>query len=258
MNRINRDEQRWDRLAGQFDALPVPDWERDPFLRILSELPVWDSEPQALDLGCGAGRYSIALAPKCAQVLGTDLSPEMIGFANRKKELFHADNSSFVCEDWDAVDPVGKQYAGRFDLIIAHMTPALKDLDSLRKMNACSRGWCAMASFRRREAPLQKELLRYLGLQDSFSPGRMIPEFFEDLYRQGMSPRVSYYERDDSRKMSPKDAVAFFSGSLHGVDTVSGETELKIRDFVQSHIVDGEVVNPVASDIVVMTWNTVV
>ena len=56
------------------------------FLKILNGLPLWDKDCNALDLGCGAGRHTIALSKRCRSATGTDISPKMIDFANQKRK----------------------------------------------------------------------------------------------------------------------------------------------------------------------------
>ena len=255
MHQKTNESRRWDTLAKQFDALQVPQWGKDPFLNILETLPVWENKPAVMDLGCGAGRYSVALAEKCTRVLGTDLSPNMIEYAEQKKAVFHLENVSFVCEDWAEVDPAERGYEKQFDLVFGHMTPALQDLETLQKMIDCSRGWCAMASHERRSTPMQQELNRYLGITDTYPKREKITEFFGFLYQRGMCPVVQYYDRDDSRSMAPEEAIEFFKNNLHGVDVITPEIEEKIRDFVWAQAIDGTVVHTVESKIVAMTWH---
>ena len=57
--------KKWDGVAGQFNDLRVPDWNEDLFLKTIGKLPVWKPDSEILDLGCGAGRYSIAVADRC-------------------------------------------------------------------------------------------------------------------------------------------------------------------------------------------------
>ena len=46
---MNKQQARWDKMAGQFDALQIPQWDSDPFLKILNGLPLWDKDCNALD-----------------------------------------------------------------------------------------------------------------------------------------------------------------------------------------------------------------
>ena len=94
-------KERWNFAAQQFDQLPIPQWGSDPFLKLLEDLPVWGGDNRIFDLGCGAGRYSIAMALRCQLVVGSDIAEDMVNFANRKKELHQADNVTFRCEDWE-------------------------------------------------------------------------------------------------------------------------------------------------------------
>ena len=54
--------KKWDHVAGQFNDLRIPDPDEDLFLKTIYSLPVWGKESLVLDLGCGAGRYSVAVA----------------------------------------------------------------------------------------------------------------------------------------------------------------------------------------------------
>ena len=74
-------------VRSDFDRLAVLDgdgWNHNnhyhPFL--LAQVPA-DCR-QALDIGCGSGEFSRRLAERCEQVLGLDLSPEMIRLARER------------------------------------------------------------------------------------------------------------------------------------------------------------------------------
>lgn len=251
----NNEKELWNAMAKRFDSLQTPQWETDSFLQIVAQLPIWEQKPPAaMDLGCGAGRFSVALAPRCREVVGTDISNEMIDFANRKKEAAKAGNITFFCEDWAAVDPMERGYAKRFDLIIAHMTPALDSLSALQKMNDCCKGYCAMATHYRRESPLLAQLLDQIGKQEAPRKASHIPEFFTYLYDIGMQPQVTLYDREDTRTMIPEEAVEFYCSEVQRTTAVTPEVETMIQDFVRQQTVNGAVTNPVYSKIAAMTW----
>ena len=248
---MNKQQARWDKMAGQFDALQIPQWDSDPFLKILNGLSLWDKDCNALDLGCGAGRHTIALSKRCRSATGTDISPKMIDFANQKKEAHSAKNCSFFTADWNELDVDAAGLTKQFDLIIAHMTPALSDIASLEKLNRCAKGWCAMATFQNRKAPQQAALLELLGLPSAIQSH--IPDLFTYLYEQGMCPQVTYYTRDDSRTLSVAEAISFYQNGLPCEATP--EICSTIVKYVQQIAVDNIVTNTVHSNIVCMTWN---
>jgi hypothetical protein len=129
-------------------------------------------------------------------------------------------------------------------------------MDALQKMNQCSKGYCAMTTFQKREAPLQNELLAHFGQTETASKKSRIPEFFTYLYELGMNPEVTYYKRDDTRILSPEEAIDFYKRqlTLSGIDVKAAEDE--IRRFVTEHTASGVVTNPVHANIAAMIWHT--
>jgi SAM-dependent methyltransferase len=69
---------------------------------ILSLLPPAPS--RVLDLGCGTGWTSWFMANRGHQVVGQDISSDMIELARRNGERFAAGNTTFVLSDYEALD----------------------------------------------------------------------------------------------------------------------------------------------------------
>jgi magnesium-protoporphyrin O-methyltransferase len=99
--------QRRDSIRTYFDRTAVDAWKRfatdAPMGRvrtsvregrarmraeILSRFPADLNGWRILDAGCGAGHLAIELAKRGADVTGIDLSPELVGFANREIPVF--------------------------------------------------------------------------------------------------------------------------------------------------------------------------
>mgnify|MGYP006277500833 CR=1 FL=1 len=86
----NRNKTPW------YEALyeDFPDYDQEPYTQntaaevdfLLEELPEPDRKVQVLDLGCGTGRHSIALARVGYAVTGLDLSEELLQQARAKSE----------------------------------------------------------------------------------------------------------------------------------------------------------------------------
>ena len=100
----------WDMLARRnamhYIATEREEWDRDAFLRSGREtlhtlLHGVGHRPRgvALDLGCGIGRLSLALADEFARVQGIDVSREMIGRANELKAELGYSNVDFYCNN---------------------------------------------------------------------------------------------------------------------------------------------------------------
>ena len=250
--------KKWDGVAGQFNDLRVPDWNDDLFLKTLGKLPVWRPDSEILDLGCGAGRYSIAVADRCGHVTGSDVSPKMIEFANLKKQQFGKENVTFAQESWHDIDIAQRGYGKRFDLVFGHMTPALDSVEDIEKADRASKGYCALATFAKRDAPMAEKFLEFMETESRWHDEKKIPEIFEYLYLRKKFPQVDYYLRDDTQEFDEDGAVAFLRDRyiLDAFEEADEETTEKIREFVRRESKDGIFVNEVKAVIVTICWKT--
>lgn len=90
---------------------------------------------RALDAGCGAGRYSVMLADRYAEVIGVDLAPAMIEIAERERA-----RPNIRYEVRDILDMTPER-DGRFDLVLVlscvmHAGPPGLMLKHLRRLVA--------------------------------------------------------------------------------------------------------------------------
>jgi len=128
MNDLERLEKYFDRVAAGFDAIysgkkPLPSrvWDRltrrslherlDYCLTTLAPL----AGRTVLDVGCGSGRGSIALADQGATVVGIDVSGRMLEMA---RELAQEKQLSDRCT-FERIDVIGMGRERRFDHAVA-------------------------------------------------------------------------------------------------------------------------------------------
>jgi SAM-dependent methyltransferase len=97
----------FDQYTGLWDGLDstFTDW-------LSANLP--DAQTgRAVDLGCGAGRHTLALADRCHQVLAVDVADGMLDIARRDRSR---PNVRYEHRDVLAVTP---DLAGRFDVVLS-------------------------------------------------------------------------------------------------------------------------------------------
>ena len=145
---------KWNMLAPTFDAFEIPKIGEDDCLTLINDLKLITKDSSVMDVGCGAGRYAIAFAQMCRNVIGTDLSPQMIDYAQKRADSMGLSHISFICEDWDAISIQERNYQNQFDFVFAHMTPAIHNTETLVKLQACSKKWCMLVRHIHMETPL--------------------------------------------------------------------------------------------------------
>jgi 2-polyprenyl-3-methyl-5-hydroxy-6-metoxy-1,4-benzoquinol methylase len=77
-----------------------------------------DPGTEALDLGCGTGLVTLALAPHVAAITGIDGSAEMLAVLSAKIRAAGLENVRTARIDLDGADPLG----GPYDLAVSSMT----------------------------------------------------------------------------------------------------------------------------------------
>lgn len=76
----------WDSVACDYAYDENLDLEKKAFLDFMQSKAKLNKDINVLDVGCGGGAYSIALASKVKNVVGVDFSPKMIELANDTKK----------------------------------------------------------------------------------------------------------------------------------------------------------------------------
>lgn len=183
----------WDCMSGSFNKFVVPTVENSKFLKLISDNNMIASDFQVLDVGCGTGKYSIALSNLCKKIIGIDLSPKMIENANKNKEEYKMSNVEFYCGDWSDMDLGERGFGNRFDLVFAHMTPAVNSADTFEKLSKASRKYCVLCKPTRRTDPVSEKVKKLVGINENKESCDMdIAYAFEMLWLQGYEPKVEY------------------------------------------------------------------
>lgn len=76
----------WDSMAERFKDFEIPTPYNDIFMKNLYLKGILENGGKALDIGCGGGKYSFAMAPYFDEVIGTDISEQMINYAEERKK----------------------------------------------------------------------------------------------------------------------------------------------------------------------------
>ncbi len=90
-----------------------------------------------IDIGCGTGKLAFELSRRCKRVVGADLSPRMINFANRQKLTHKASNVEFIHADAADVLNVGEQFDYAVMSFILHSVTLKEEIaiiNNLRKI----------------------------------------------------------------------------------------------------------------------------
>lgn len=131
--------EMWDQMAESFARSPVPG-DDDPFIRLVRAHHAIGPTTSLLDIGCGSGGYTIALARGAGRAVGVDISPAMIRDAEDLAAARGAGNVRFAVADWNALSPDGPLLREGFDIVYARLAPAIRSAAAFEKMLGCCRG----------------------------------------------------------------------------------------------------------------------
>lgn len=104
-------------------------WAMDPGykkgLRHLVDLAV-DADDRVVDVGCGTGSATVVAAAKAREVVGIDLSPDMIELAQEKVEKKCLGNTCFIATSVEDYVPDDKFDTVISSFMIPHVKPLLR------------------------------------------------------------------------------------------------------------------------------------
>ncbi len=245
----------WDGSSGDYRQKPVPRLDENMFLQTMHDNGGIIPSYSVLDVGCGSGIYSFAIAPFVNEVTGCDLSPKMIEVAKERADELEYENTEFVTLDWYAADIAELGWEKKFDVVFAHMTPAVDDYQTFEKMIECARKMCFVQKNVRRTDTIEDALFCELGLQRR-NANDGIMNFFDYLWLKGYEPNILCHKEEWYADRKYEDAVNWYVNRARQRSEVTPETEEHIREFLKRYDEGGIVTEIMNSTIVTIYFRT--
>lgn len=223
----------WDAMAEDFKQAPIPDANSSFTMRLIEEHKMCPLGGRVLDIGCGTGKYAIALARTGAGVVATDFSQKMLDAARQcaaKNDVF---GIAFSRDDWTHVGIREKRWEKAFDLVLCCMTPAVCDEDTLKKAADACKGWLLITKPCRRSSSVLDRLKEIVELDPAGDAAdRHIRLAFSLLWDMGCLPQVAYEQQVWNSQRPLEQAVSYYTGRLESSSPLSGEQREALRDYL--------------------------
>ena len=243
--------QAWDSVAEDYRARSDLHMEDNPFLSYVRDKVPLCKEMRLLDIGCGAGAYTMALADAVGEVVGVDFSPKMLAVAKACAAEHGIYNTRFLLRDWYYCD--GAEFRKQYDLVFAHTTPAIADYETLVKMMEASRRYCILCKPARRTDQVFDTLRKIAGLGDA-GHDDSVAYAFDTIWGYGYNPEVTYQTTLWQSEKPLADAETWFLGRLKGGCDLSPEKERQIRAYLSEISRNGTVTEVTHTTLVTMFW----
>ncbi len=164
----------------------------DEIVQILASEKVFTKESEVLDIGCGPGTFTIPFARIVHQVTALDPARKMIETLWEEAQTLGLSNIIFLCKRWEE-----SFFAKEFDLVFASFSPAIRNAESLLKMNQASRKYCCLITSSDAESfRVRNELWeRILGEPFDSSAFHIIYPF-NFLYASGFRPQIRFFKKE--------------------------------------------------------------
>ncbi len=232
----------WDAMAPHFGSFTLPSADDSAFMALLKQENMVPKDGEVLDVGCGAGRFALALAPECRHVTGIDLSEKMIGLAKEKADEHQVENVDFLVADWQGFDLQAAGMEKRYDLVFAHMSPAIQSAETFWMLTEASKNWCVMVKPVRRSDRIAKEIKKILGFENMGDGGAEdILYAFNLLWCNGYLPFLAYEKRHHQSVRGLDEAIEIHVKRIKASRDLTPAEEEKISTYLRSIAEDGQI-----------------
>jgi SAM-dependent methyltransferase len=229
----------WDRRSGRY-ARDMDDEKRrkraaDVFA-ILEEAGFSPEGARVLDIGCGPGTLSLPLARAGADVVALDVSTGMLDRLSGTAREEGLKITALECSWWTAdIDALG--FRNAFDLVIASMTPGVRDVETFDRMMACSKEYCYYSNFVKRgmdkaHRDISRSILGEEPRANAHGPGLLYP--FMYLYALGYRPIVEFGRHTGGREQDWTEAAERAIDFLGGTREFSDDVKEEIREYYRN------------------------
>ena len=243
----SKSKEHWNKGAGMFGRMDIVDIDSDYLRNIIKTYKGNLKNASVLDIGCGTGIWTLGLSEKVRRIVGIDMSETMIEFANLNKEKIKAENAEFYVSRWKDLKVGEGILSEKFDIVVIHMTPALRNMDDLKKVLDVCKGNCYYTTGVRRTSNVCDKL-------DTLCPERA-PRPRTFMYRMadllldlGIRPQLSYDSSVYDMEYTVEDLVNLYK------DIYPELTRKQMRDALRPLSSRGVVVYHNCLEYVTLYW----
>jgi SAM-dependent methyltransferase len=241
MNQAAKQKKFWETMAAKY-PLPFEEKHLAKTKRVISmaeQRGVRIDGAVILDVGCGTGVYSLPLAQRAERVIGLDLSQEMARrFAVQQQEQ-SIQNAAVIQSPWNDAAVVEHSWDKAFDIVWATMTPAVRSLEDVARLNRCARSWCVYIGWGGlRRNPFMEEVYQAHGQVFGPPPGAKAVQ--AHLSAMGIAAEIELIRDHWDWEGTEDEATAHAEGFLHAQTDAEPQPDL-IREIAARFSTDGRV-----------------
>lgn len=245
----------WDSQADDPTYHAWPNFESNAFLQLLRNEGMAEPGFDTLDLGCGVGVYTLALAGRVCSATGIDISPKMLAHGNKLITEMGLQNAKLILGDWDTLDLDANNMREKFDLVFTHTSPAISDAASLNKMIAASRRFCAVCNPTRMDEPVLEGARKSAGVEDNTEYcGSGIIYLLDMLMKLGYKPRIDYENQVWPMHQDFEKACSYYIGRTSMGQQLPTEATERIKAYLASVAKDGIIDDAIHATVTTVYW----
>lgn len=236
----------WDKASLDYDIdeKEIKDGRFEKVIEIFKRKGLLSDGMTVLDIGCGTGTFAMTLARQGAHVTALDFSEGMLAKFSAAIPSDLEKRITILKQDWHTLNIRKVGWYGKFDLVIAFMSPGMATPRAFFSMMQCSRKGCAIKGWAaRRDHPILSALWpKIMGKDLEDNPQSFLYKI-NLLFALGIFPEITFdtihWDQDMSVDEEVERQVAFF----HKIsDKTIRELETIIRPYLESICVNGRII----------------
>lgn len=249
-------EAFWDSRAEDFATSQNNQKDEMPsqVIKYMQENNLLQEDTTVIDIGGGAGRYAIPMAELVEKVTITDISSQMLKYAQENARKAGLDNLDYVKLDIKTADIKKMAWQGKYDLAFAVMCPAVRNEAGLDKMTALSKNHCCIGQFVERINSVTariKEALDIPNRHDPHNDREILYAFFNILWLKGFNPRIGYFGAESEEEFTVEEILAEYSKEYN---EQAREKDLDLTKIIASFAVNGKINLYKKRTLALMSW----